>query len=178
MVEAPAVLQTERLILRKPVLEDAEVIFETYAHDEEVTRYLTWVANKNIEETRNYVERALAAWDRGSEFSWAITIKETGQLIGMIGTRIDSYLANLGYVLARAYWNKGYMSEAVKAVAHWALSQEEIYRVWAVCDVENVASARVLEKAGLQKEGVLHRWVILPNMSSKPRDCSCYSKVK
>jgi len=70
------------------------------------------------------------------------------------------------------------MPEAAQAVVEWALAQPSIYRVWAVCDVDNLASARVLEKIGMQREGLLHRHIIHPNISAAPRDCWCFAKVK
>ena len=133
-------MMTERLLHRKPQLEDAHVIYGTYGLDPEVTRYPTWRPNQTSEET-------IAS--------------------GMIEARVDKWQVNLGYVLAREHWGHGYMSEAVNVVT-----------VWAVCDFENIASARVLEKVGMQREGILRRWMILPNRSELPRDCYCYSKVK
>ena len=70
------------------------------------------------------------------------------------------------------------MTEAVRAVVEWALSQPGIYRVWAVCDVDNAASAKVLEKVGMRCEGILRRWVIHPNIDAAPRDCYCYAIIK
>ncbi len=70
------------------------------------------------------------------------------------------------------------MSEALTAVVQWAFAQPGIYRVWATCDVDNVASAGVLERVGMQREGVLRRWLVHPNVSDRPRDCFCYSIVK
>ena len=70
------------------------------------------------------------------------------------------------------------MTEVVRAVADWALAQPEVHRVWAVCDVDNLASARVLEKAGMECEGRLRRWFLHPNVSAAPRDCWCYARVK
>jgi [ribosomal protein S5]-alanine N-acetyltransferase len=61
----------------------------------------------------------------------------------------------LGYALARAYWGRGFATEAGTAVVAWALERPEIHRVWAVCDAENVASARMLEKLGMRREGPL-----------------------
>ena len=91
---------------------------------------------------------------------------------------MTDFAADLGYGLARQHWGHGYATEAVQAVVRWALSQEQFYRVWATCDVENLASARVLEKAGMQREGILRRFIIHPNISSEPRDCYCYAVVK
>jgi len=72
----------------------------------------------------------------------------------------------------------GYMTEAVAGIIDWALKQESVYRVWAVCDVENLASAQVLEKAGMQREGILRRWTMHPNRSDEPRDCYCCAITK
>jgi RimJ/RimL family protein N-acetyltransferase len=170
-------LETPRLILRKPCMDDAPLIFSAYARDTEVTRYLTWHPHETVEDTRAFLTRTLRAWDEGAAYTWAITLRDSGTLVGMIDVRLECH-ANLGYVLARPYWNRGYMTEAVRAVVEWALAQEEVSRVWAVCDVENVASARVLEKAGMEFEGVLRRWMVLPNRSATPRDCSCFAVVK
>jgi ribosomal-protein-alanine N-acetyltransferase len=58
------------------------------------------------------------------------------------------------------------------------MGSAEIYRVWAVCDVDNVSSARLLESVGMQFEGKLRRWLVHPNVSAAPRDCLCYAIVK
>jgi RimJ/RimL family protein N-acetyltransferase len=67
------------------------------------------------------------------------------------------------------------MTEALSAAVAWARTMPRIRRVWAVCDVDNRASARVMEKAGLVFEGVLRRWAVHPNISPVPRDCTCYA---
>jgi RimJ/RimL family protein N-acetyltransferase len=80
-------------------------------------------------------------------------------------------------VLARSAWAQGYATEAAGAVVAWALAQPELHRVWAVCDVENAASARVLEKSGMTREACLRAWVVMPAFPS-PRDVWCYAAVK
>jgi ribosomal-protein-alanine N-acetyltransferase len=105
-------------------------------------------------------------------------LKSDGTLMGMLEMRLVGYKADFGYGIARQYWGNGYTTEAVQALVQWALDQEEIYRVWAVCDLENIGSARVLEKAGLEREGILRRYSIHPLLSSEPRDCYSYSIVK
>jgi len=70
------------------------------------------------------------------------------------------------------------MSEALGALVNWVSAQPGIYRLWALCDVENIASARVMEKVGMQREGVLHRLLIHPAVSDKPRGCYCYALAK
>ena len=68
--------------------------------------------------------------------------------------------------------------EAASAVVDWALAQPQIYRVWAICDHENLASARVMEKIGMQREGLMRRGIVHPNISDEPRDCWVYARVR
>jgi [ribosomal protein S5]-alanine N-acetyltransferase len=70
------------------------------------------------------------------------------------------------------------MTEALTEVVSWALQQPSIFRIGAVCDVENIASARVMEKAGLLREGLLRRWLVHPNVGDDPRDCWSYARVR
>ncbi len=96
----------------------------------------------------------------------------------MLEIRVAASAVNLGYALARRWWRHGFMTEALTPVVQWAVAQPSIYRVWATCDVDNLASARVLERVGMMREGVLRRWLVHPNVSDAPRDCLCYSIVK
>ena len=98
--------------------------------------------------------------------------------MGLIEIRVGTSSVDLGYALSRRCWRQGLMSEAVVSVVRWALAQPTIYRVWATCDVESVASARLLARVGMEREGVLRRWLVHPNLSDAPRDALCYSIVK
>jgi ribosomal-protein-alanine N-acetyltransferase len=169
---------TPRLDLRPPVIDDADNLFATYTQDPEVTRYLVWRPHESIETTRAFVCRCIDAWESGASFPWVMLRREDGQLLGMIEIRVNLFRAELGYVLARRFWGQGYMTEAVRALVDWAVAQPQIHRVWAVCDVDNLASARVMEKAGMQREGLLRRWIVHPNISPDPRDVWCYARVK
>jgi RimJ/RimL family protein N-acetyltransferase len=177
-MKPPEALETARLRLRLPKMEDAPSIFETYAQDPEVTRYLVWRPHRSIEETHQFLKRCLSTWLDGTAFTWVITRSGDDRAVGMIELRVDGHKVDLGYVLAKPHWGKGYMPEAVRALIDWALAQPAIHRVWAVCDIENLASARVLEKVGMQREGVLRRWSVHPNVGDVPRDSYCYSIVK
>jgi len=174
----PAMIETPRLRLRTPVMDDAEAIFMTYARDAEATRYVSFRTHRSADEARDYLRRCAAGWAGGGPFTWVITLREDGRLAGAIDVRPEGHRVELGYILGRAYWGRGYMTEVVRAVADWALGQPEVHRVWAVCDVDNPASARVLEKAGMEREGRLRRWGVHPNLSATPRDYWCYARVK
>ena len=69
-------------------------------------------------------------------------------------------------------------AEALRPIVEWSLAQPGIFRVWALCDVDNAASARVLEKVGMRREGLLRRNTMHPNVSDEPRDSYCYAIVK
>lgn len=177
-MKPPEIIETERLRLRPPVMDDAIAIFAAYAQDDEVTRYLTWRPNKSVDDVREFLRCCGASWEQGRAFALAITGREDDRPIGMMELRPDQHRVELGYVLARPYWGLGLMTEAVRAVTAWALAQPDVHRVWAVCDVAHPASARVLEKAGMEREGLLRGWSIHPNLSATPRDCWCYARVR
>ena len=178
LIEPPEVIATTQLVLRQPRLSDADDIFDNYAADPEVTRYVTWRPYTDRSEVAPFLQSRLARWDSGKEYSWVIMRSQDDRVIGMIGCRVREHAADIGYVLSRDYWNRGYTTEAAKTVVDWASNLEFIYRVWAVCDLENEASARVLEKVGMQREGILRRYIVHPNVSPKPRDCFVYSKIR
>jgi RimJ/RimL family protein N-acetyltransferase len=178
VMRMPAQIETKRLILRKPRLEDASAIFYGWAQDKEVTRYLTWRPHQRVEQTQEFVQSCLSAWEQGARFPYMLTLKETGEVIGMIDPRIEGHKVGIGYGAARPHWGKGFITEATRAIIDWAFQQPSIYRVYATTDVENIASRRVLEKVGMQCEGILRKYIVHPNMSNSPRDSYMYAITK
>jgi len=173
----PESLTTSRLLLRKPRKEDAPLILAAYAQDPEVTRYLTFRPHRDLRDTREAVERFLEGWRSRTSFCWLIFTRHDEKLIGAIAARHDQGI-NLGYLLARPFWRSGFMSEALTAIVDWAFTEPSVLRVWALCDLENEASARLLERNGFNQEGILRRWSLHPNISEVPRDCYCYAKTR
>jgi [ribosomal protein S5]-alanine N-acetyltransferase len=178
MNEAPEIIETSRLKLRSPYIKDAPAIFEQYAQDEEVTKYMTWRSHSNIKTTQKFLAGCISEMTAKTACYWMILPKQENKAVGMIRLQCQNHRAELGYVLARPYWSQGFMTEALQPLVNWVLDRHSIYRIWAVCDIENIASARVLEKVGMTREGILHRWQVRPNLSNQPRDCFCYAKVK
>lgn len=174
----PEFLDTDRLVLRPPNETDAAAIFDAYAQDPEVTRYLMWPPHRQLADAQAYVEKCRAGWRTAKEFTWMLTRRGDGQVLGAIAIRPDGFKANIGYVLARPFWGQGLMPEAGRALLDQALQFHELQRVWAVCDVDNHASARVMEKIGMTREGTLRRWIIHPNISALPRDVLCYAWIR
>jgi len=174
----PEILETPRLRLRPVEAADAQTIFDTYANDPQVTRFATWVPHAAIAETVRYLEACEIAWREGTAFPWAVIRKSDGKLIGSAELRIDGHKAGIGYLIARPLWGQGYATEAARALVDWAFAQPAIYRVWGMCDAENLASARVLEKAGLVFEARIQRWQRRPGFDGQPRDVLFFARVK
>ncbi len=169
---------TDRLTIRPPEFSDVPDIFQSYAQDQDVTRYLTWTPNKSEMDTQVYIELCLEKMEKGTYFPFVIELKSSGHVIGMLDFEIEDFKAVFGYALAKPYWNKGIMTEAMRPVLDWILAKPEIYRVWAYHDVDNMASGKVMEKLGLSYEGVFRKFIRHPNISNVPRDCKVYSIVK
>jgi RimJ/RimL family protein N-acetyltransferase len=174
----PDTFETNRLRLRPIAISDTEAIYETYARDQEVTRYLIWRPHRSRDETRAYIERC-SATPSEVERTYMLVGREDNVLQGEFALRQPaSYRLDCGYVLARRWWGQGLTTEALTEVAAWAMRQLSIFRIGAVCDVDNIGSARVLEKSGFVREGVLCRWLLHPNISEEPRDCYSYARVR
>lgn len=178
MIMPPDPLRSARLNLRKPIPEDARAIFETWAQDPEVTRFMTWLPHENIDVTRAVLRRMIDAWDHGARFPYVIFEGASDQAAGMIEIRAEGHRAEIGYVLARSHWGRGLMTEAASTLRDWAFSQPEIYRLYATTSVDNVRSQRVLEKIGMTREGLMRRYIIHPSISTEPLDSYLYAVVK
>ena len=151
-------LETRRLILRRFRAEDAGDMYRNWASDPEVTRFLSWPAHAGPEVTRAVLESWIPRYEDGGYFHWAIEWRESGQAIGSIAVvRLDEELdcGEIGYCLSRAFWGRGIMPEALRAVMDELFDGAELNRIEAAHDVNNPKSGRVMEKAGLRKEGVL-----------------------
>ena len=152
----PVALETSRLVLRELRDDDAPAI-HAYASDAEVVRYLDWGPN-TPEDTAQFLARARAARAAipRTAYHLAIVLAASGRLIG--GCRIEIRLVaneagDLGYVLGRPHWGQGYATEAIRALVAFGFETVALHRIWATCDIGNVASARVLEKLGMRREG-------------------------
>jgi len=149
-------IETDRLILRRFTLEDAERMFENWASDPEVTKYLTWEAHASVEDTRSILSDWVGRYGEGGFFEWAIEWKEIGQPIGSIGVvALDERIgeAEVGYCIGREYWGRGIMPEALRAVMDFLFDEVGASRVKAKHDAENPKSGRVMAKAGMIYEG-------------------------
>lgn len=151
----PEEFQTARYRLRRVEVDDAQAIFESYAHDASVTRFLGWKPHQSAAETTLFLKAASREWETGVGFPVVAFPRERPtDLIGMFHPHLIGHRVNFGYVLRASAWGKGAASEVMAWLVEHALAQPKIFRAEAFCDVDNLASARVMEKSGMKREGI------------------------
>lgn len=152
-------LHTKRLTLRRFIVEDAQAMYDTWASDDRVTRFVTWPTHESPALTKQLLENWCAAYEDLNTYNWAMEFE--GKVIGNISVvKIsDRYEhAELGYCMGHAYWNKGLMTEAAKAVMDYLFSEVGVNRVSISHAVKNPASGKVAQKCGMTHEGTLREY--------------------
>ncbi len=170
-------IETARLTLRQLEYTDAEMMFNNWTSDDEVTRFLRWDAHKTIEATKDMIKQWIDGYHDDATYYWGIYLKD-GEMIGSIGVTITSEYdlkGELGYKIGSRWWNQGYSSEAAKAVIDYMFCNTDIERIDAYSSVENPASSKVMEKAGMHYEGLLkHYYKIRDGF----QDCTLYGIIR
>jgi RimJ/RimL family protein N-acetyltransferase len=151
-------LETSRLLLREFAEDDWPAVL-AYQDDPLYLRYYELTQQTAIG-SRAFVRMFLAqqAEQPRTRFQLAVILKAESQLIGNCGIRINDpehREANIGYELDSRFWNRGYATEAAREVVRFGFDVLRMHRIWSWCVAENTGSARVLEKAGMQREGRL-----------------------
>lgn len=175
----PESLTTDRLLLRAPRPADAREMFDAYTQAAEVARYMVWRPHTAVAQTESFIAECIALFGEGARRPYVLALQEAPDApIGMLEARASGHTVDIGYVLAAAYWGRGLMPEAINVLATAALATPAFFRVQATCDVNNRNSARVLEKAGFQREGRLERFVVHPNISPEPGPSYMYARCR
>ena len=151
-------IETERLLLREVEEPDFDAIHD-YASDPEVVQYVPWGPNTE-RVTRDFIENCItkAEADPRLEYVLAVVPKRQSRLVGTVGIYLSSagaHSAMLGYAYGREAWGDGIATEAARPMMELAFDVLGVDRVWASCDSDNSASARVLQKVGMTLEGHL-----------------------
>ena len=177
-VRAPATIETDRLVLRRPLASDAQAVFARYAGDPAVTRFLGWRTHRSVVDTQMFLACCDGEWQQSGVGPYLIQSREDGELLGSTGLRLASpQQASTGYLLARDAWGQGYATEALRAMRDMAL-RLGVLRLSAVCHPEHRASWRVMEKCGFTREGILRAHAQFPNLAPGiAADVLCYSSV-
>lgn len=152
-------IETDRLILRKFTIDDAEDMFNNWASDKETTKYVSFDPHKDVEITKKVINIWLNEY-KDNGFNWVVELKETGEIIGNISIvslkEKDDY-GEIGYAYGSKYWGNGYATEALKAVIDYLLNECCFNLVEARYVPSNPASGKVMKKAGMKYEGSLRK---------------------
>ena len=159
------VLHTSRLILREFTENDYPAL-RSYHSDERYRRYYPTTSDSVESDTLDLLTRFLE-WQSEtprSKYQLAITLAESGELIGNVGLRkasADAVIAETGFELAPEYWGRGFATEASLAILDFGFESLRLHRVYAHCVADNERSVRVLERIGMRREGRLREHVLL-----------------
>jgi ribosomal-protein-alanine N-acetyltransferase len=172
------VIQTERLMLREFTMDDAEAMYQNWAKDAEVTKFLRWQPHANLDVTRELLRQWVSSYEDPSYYSWLIVLKDENVPIGSIGIFDVSEMdesAEIGYCMGKNWWGKGLMTEALKAVIQFGFEEVGFNRLEAFYNINNPASGRVMQKAGVKLEGIAKQ-KYSTNLGFY--DCNMYSILK
>jgi len=153
-------LETERIILRRITIDDAPAMFQNWANDPEVTKFLTWPPHGNVEVTRSVISDWISEYAKPSFYQWVMELKATGEIIGTIGVvqqndRIE--MVHIGYCIGKQWWHNGYTSEALAEIVRFFINDVGMNRVESQHDPRNPNSGKVMEKTGMRYEGTLRQ---------------------
>lgn len=154
-------IETERLILRRFTAEDAQAMYDNWASDPEVTKYLTWPTHENVDTSAWVLGDWVERYGNEDYYVWAIVLKENGKApIGSISAEIQNDKidkAHIGYCIGRRWWRRGITSETLRAVIDFLFDEVGVQRVEARHDANNPNSGAVMRKCGMKYEGMLRR---------------------
>lgn len=148
------ILETERLTLRPFQADDAVNVFECWESDPDVAQYMFWTSHNDIEKTKEWIAFELGQVEKDDWYRFAIVLKDTSELIGtaLIYFEEEVECWEIGYNLGKAYWGKGYATEAMVKVIDFAREQLNITQIVGRYAKENSASGNVMSKLGFKYE--------------------------
>ena len=177
-VAASAEIETPRLRLSRPRPADAGEVFERYASDPEVTRYLSWPRHRTVGDSEAFVGFSDQEWTRSPAGPYLVRARDTGRLLGSTGLAFEAPdRAITGYVFAKDAWGNGYATEALEAMVQLA-RRLGVSRLSALCHPDHRASQRVLEKCDFVRDESWTERADFPNLVSGARqEVWCYVRT-
>lgn len=169
-------IKTERLLLRRFNLSDEKDMFNNWASDDNVTKYLSWPTHTDTKVTKSVLTSWVEAYSNKENYHWGIVPINYGRVVGSISVVDISNIhdrCEIGYCIGKNFWNKGITSEALKAVIEFLFNEIGFERIQAIHHKDNVASGKVMKKAGMVFEGRLRNFH--NNKDNAFVDCDMYS---
>ena len=173
-------LETERLILRKLTVADADEAYKNWTSDEQTAKYMTWDVHENVEVTRGLFKIWEEEYNNAYTYRFIVYSKEFKELIGtidLVNKNIKEKTGEIGYFYGSKYWGNGYATEALDKVLNFLLNDVGFYLIEAKHFVTNKASGRVMEKCGMKYEATLRKRYFDKLINDRV-DIKVYSKTK
>lgn len=154
-------IETERLILRRFIIEDAEAMYRNWTSNKEVTKFLTWPSHKDVSESKKVLEEWINNYSKNNFYQWAIILKENGSepigTISVVSYDDISRKVEIGYCIGDKWWHKGITPEALGHVIKFLFHKVNAQRIEARHDPKNINSGEVMKKCGMKYEGTLRK---------------------
>lgn len=173
-------METERLILRKLELKDAITMFDAILNNKKTLYFLDWPFCQNIEEAKTFVRRLIDNSEKLKQYFWIIEEKNSNKFVGCISVCNfieEKRMAEIEYVANSQFRGNGYIPEATRRVIEYLIKDCRLYRIEAVCNIENIASSKVMEKSGMKFEGILRGRALNLNSDGNPGDLKMFSII-
>lgn len=170
-------IETIRLILRRFRIEDAPDMFHNWSGDPQVCKYLSWGPHRDVDTTSKRIKNWINNYEYNNFYLWAIELKGKNIPIGSISVELsndNSKSCEVGYCIGAPYWNRGIMTEALRAVMHFLFYEVGYTTIQAKHDILNIGSGKVMEKAGMQFMKMEYRVGVRRDGSYY--DCAVYAK--
>jgi [ribosomal protein S5]-alanine N-acetyltransferase len=168
-------IETDRLILEKFKLTDTQAAFDHWLSDERVSDNRVSAAHQSISQTEERLAKIVSDYESKEFCYWAIKLKESGELIGEIDLYdIEKATGNceVSYSLGYNWWNKGYGTEALRAIVEFGFTHMNLHKISAAHNTDNPASGRIMSKAGMLQEGTIRN--MIRNSKNQYKDCAVY----
>lgn len=153
-------LETERLVLEKFKEEYAQQMFNNWASDKKVTKFLIWQPYTSADDVLEYIKSVISSYDKNKAYDWMIKLKETNEVIGTIGVVKSNFeigCVTIGYCIGSKWWHKGIMTEALGGVIKFFFEEVGVNRIESTHDVNNPNSGKVMENCNMVQEGILRQ---------------------
>lgn len=152
-------LETERLTLRRFIVDDAKAMYDNWASDPEVTKYLTWPCHDSVQASEDIIKDWISRYDAMNCYLWAIVMNDNGDApigsISVVQANEDVSIVQIGYCIGKNWWGQGLTSEALGAVIRFLFDEVGANRVEARHDPRNHNSGKVMLKCGMRYEGTM-----------------------
>lgn len=152
-ITGESMIETKRLQIKPFCMDDIDIIYRLYS-DEEILRYTPY-DRMTKEDAVKHTEKVVEDWEAVplADLEMLVSLKQDGRKIGRCGIHVSDRGAMIGWFLIQEVWNQGFATEITEALIEYCRDILKVGRIYALCNPENTASCRVLEKCGMQKVG-------------------------